>query len=30
MKKTSTPTLYKISSITSKTKKTINLQKVLW
>ena len=30
MKKTSTPTLYKISSITSKTKKTINLQKVLF
>jgi serine/threonine protein kinase len=30
MKKSSSPTLYKLSSVTSKTKKTINLQQVLF
>ncbi len=30
MKKTSSPTLYKMSSVTSKTKKSINLQQVLF
>ena len=30
MKKTSSPTLYKMSSVTSKTKKSVNLQQVLF